>query len=76
MEMANQFSSALWISFVTPVFLLSCLYFSLSFFQHLKSGDERRIKLSKWAAVLSLAFALLTPAFYQLYFYYQVMNQY
>ncbi|MEK4130006.1 MULTISPECIES: hypothetical protein [Solibacillus] len=74
MEMVNQFNSAIWMSFVTPIFLISCLYFSLSFLQHMKSGNEQLLNYNKWGAVLSLAFALLVPAFYNIYFYYQVMQ--
>ncbi len=36
----------------------------LIYFHHLKTGDDRGIKNTKWAAVVCLVFALVAPALY------------
>lgn len=48
----------------SAVMFTLCLYFSLTYFEHLKNGDDRLIKQSKSFAVISLALALIVPAFY------------
>lgn len=56
-----------WLGLLTSILIAFCLYFSLSFFQHLKLGDERLIRQSKLAASYCLALALFIPALYSLY---------
>ena len=58
-----------WLGVFSATFIVLCFYFSLTFFQYLKLGDERLIKQSKLAAVLCLALSLLIPALYNLYIY-------
>ncbi|MCH7323307.1 hypothetical protein LZ480_15635 [Solibacillus sp. MA9] len=64
--MMNQFGATLWFSVIPAIFYICCLYFTLSFFQHLKFGEETKIKKAKLGAVISLTLALLVPAIYQL----------
>ncbi|AWE09257.1 hypothetical protein DCE79_07665 [Lysinibacillus sp. 2017] len=59
--MINTFGNAIWFTIIPVVFYISCFYFTLTFFQHLKSGDTQLQKSSKLFAVLSLALALLAP---------------
>ncbi|KOS69340.1 hypothetical protein AEA09_12730 [Lysinibacillus contaminans] len=70
----NLFGAANWVSILSIIFILLCLYSVLTFFQHLKNNDERLIKQSKLAAVFCLAVALLVPAFYNLYIYSEMMR--
>ena len=63
-----------WLGIISMILIVLCLYFSLTFFQHLKLGDERLIKQSKLAAVFCLALSLLIPALYGLYIYNQMMR--
>ena len=58
----------------TVLMLAFCLYFVLTYFEHLKKGDEQLTKMAKWLAVGSLILALLIPAIYQLYVYNQMTN--
>ena len=73
-ESMHGMNAGIWLTFVTPIFLVSALYFTLSFFQQLKIDNERLVNQSKWGAVISLAIALIVPAIYQIVVYYQVMN--
>ncbi|MEK4386128.1 hypothetical protein MKZ25_10005 [Solibacillus sp. FSL W7-1464] len=70
----HEMNAGIWLTFVTPIFLVSALYFTLSFFQYLKMDNDRLMTQSKWGAVISLAIALIVPAIYQIVVYYQVMN--
>ena len=70
----HEMNAGIWLTFVTPIFLVSALYFILSFFLHLKNDNQRSMIQSKWGAVISLAIALIVPAIYQIVVYYQVMN--
>lgn len=36
---------------IFPLFMILCFYFTLTYFHHLKTGDDRGIKNTKWAAV-------------------------
>jgi hypothetical protein len=63
-----------WLGILSMILIVLCLYFSLTFFQHLKSGDDRLIKQSKLAAVFCLALGLLIPALYSLYIYNEMMK--
>ena len=58
-----------WLSILTPVLLIACFYFTLTFFESLRKGDERVTKQSKLAATMCIALALLIPAVYTLYMY-------
>lgn len=58
----------------TVLMLAFCLYFTLTYFEHLKQGDKRLIKQSKLFAVITLFLALGVPAIYQIYIYYLMMS--
>ena len=58
----------------TVLMLAVCLYFTLTYFEHLKQGDKRLIKQSKLFAVITLFLALGVPAIYQIYIYYLMMK--
>lgn len=58
----------------TVLMLAVCLYFILTYFEHLKQDDKRLMKQSKLFAVITLFLALGVPAFYQLYIYNQMMQ--
>ena len=58
----------------TVLMLAVCLYFTLTYFEHLKQGDKRLIKQSKLFAVVTLFLALGVPAIYQIYIYYLMMS--
>lgn len=51
-----------------------CFYFTLTFFQHLKTGDERLIRQSKVAAVICFLLCLLFPSIFSLYNYAAMMK--
>ncbi|MDW0114553.1 MULTISPECIES: hypothetical protein [Sporosarcina] len=51
------------LSILSTALIVLCFYFTLTFFQHIKSGDERLAQQSKVAAVILLAASLLLPAF-------------
>ena len=74
MEMMNQFSSVIGLSFIPPLFFISCFYFTLTFFQQLKTGDETRIKKAKIGAIVSLTLALLLPVILQMIMYFLMMQ--
>ncbi|CAM3205844.1 hypothetical protein FITA111629_09805 [Filibacter tadaridae] len=63
-----------WLGILSTLFFILCFYFTLTFFQHLKSGDERLIKQTKLTAVFCLVLGLLIPAFYSLYIYNEMMR--
>lgn len=58
----------------TVLMLAVCLYFVLTYFEHLKQGDRRLIKQSKLFAVITLFLALGVPAIYRIYIYYLTMS--
>jgi len=64
----------IWIGVFTALLFAFCLYFSLTYFEYLKDGDQRLIRQSKIFAVLTLLLALLLPAIYQVFLYNQMMN--
>ena len=74
MEYTSQFNAMSWIGFIPPIMFVGCLYFSLMYFQHLKNGEERKIKQSRIAAVICLAVALLVPALFNFYILKQMMQ--
>lgn len=58
-----------WIGLLTPILMIACFYFTLTFFESLRKEDERVKKQSKLAATICLALALLIPAVYNIYMY-------
>ncbi|OZI10474.1 hypothetical protein CEW92_16720 [Bacillaceae bacterium SAS-127] len=74
MEKLNALASVNWIGILSTIFIILCFYFSLTFFQHLKSDNERMINQSKLAAVICLAIALLVPTLYNLYIFNKTMQ--
>ncbi|MGE7624118.1 hypothetical protein ACQKMD_14010 [Viridibacillus sp. NPDC096237] len=63
-----------WISILSAIFYVLCFYFTLTFFQQLKSNDDRLIKQTKIAAVVCLLVALLAPSLYGFYVYNEMMK--
>ncbi len=47
------------ISIILILFIVLCFYFTLTFFESLRKGDERIIKQSKFAAIICMAIALI-----------------
>ncbi|MFC5588157.1 hypothetical protein ACFPRA_04640 [Sporosarcina soli] len=74
MDNLNFMGTGNWLGILSLILIVLCFYFSLSFFQYLKLGDERLIKQSKFAAVFFLALSLLIPAIFNFYVYYQMMK--
>ncbi|MGE7602354.1 hypothetical protein ACQKL5_07555 [Peribacillus sp. NPDC097675] len=62
-----------WLGILSTILFILGFYFTLTFFQSLKSGDERIIRQYKLAAVISLALGLLVPALYNLYLVNEMM---
>lgn len=58
----------------TVLMLAACLYFTLTYFEHLKREDGRLLKRSKLFAVVTLFLALGVPGFYQLYTFIRIMS--
>lgn len=57
-----QPTTVIFLTQVTSPFLYAlCLYFVLSFFQALKSGEDERVKKMKIGAVLTLVLAMTSP---------------
>lgn len=46
------------------LFIVLCFYFALTFFKSLRNGDERITKQSKFAAIISMAIALIIGIMY------------
>lgn len=61
-------SIAGWIGIVSVLLLTICFYFTLTFIEELQKGDERIIRQSKIAAIISLGLALIIPIVYILMF--------
>lgn len=61
-------------SIFTVLMFSACLYFTLTYFEHLKQDNKNKIKQSKLFAVVTLFLALGVPAIYQLYIYYLIMQ--
>lgn len=74
MENMNFMGTGNWIGMVATILIIIGFYFTLTFFQHLKSNDERLAKQSKLAAVICLALGLLMPALYSFYIYNSMMR--
>ncbi|MFS0576967.1 hypothetical protein AB1K83_15105 [Sporosarcina sp. 179-K 3D1 HS] len=73
-RMMHMETTGLWPSLLSVIMFGLCIYFTLSFFQHLKSGDDRLINQSKLAAVIFLVLALLIPALFGVSFYNPMMR--
>ncbi|WP_332646071.1 hypothetical protein [Lysinibacillus sp. 54212] len=73
-QLAFSGSIGIWIGIFSAFMFTVCLYFSLTYFEHLKNGDHRLIRQSKLFAVISLVLALMVPAFYQLYVFNEMMS--
>ena len=74
MDNINLMGAGNWIGVLTTILIVLCFYFTLTFFQYLKSDDERLVKQSKLAAVICLALGLLIPALYSFYIYNEMMR--
>ena len=74
MSNMGMFGMGSWMGIVSALLFVASLYFSLTFFEQLKSEDGRLSKQAKIAAVICLAGALLLPAVYQLYFVNEMMR--
>ena len=53
-QIASMGSIGIYLGIFSSLMLAVCLYFSLTYFEHLKYGDDRLIKQSKLIAVISL----------------------
>ncbi|WP_053362378.1 hypothetical protein [Bacillus sp. FJAT-27251] len=72
-QLALTGSIGIWIGIFTAFMLTASLYFTLTYFEHLKQGDDRSMKQSKVCAAITLFLALVVPGFYQLYLFNQMM---
>lgn len=72
MDEMNLMMAGNWMGIVSTILFISCFYFTLTFFQHLKMNNEHATKTAKWAAVGCLAIGLLVPVFYSFYVYSQM----
>lgn len=70
----NFMGAGNWIGMLSTILIITCFYFTLTFFQHLRLKDERVVKQSKLAAVICLALGLLLPVLYGFYMYNQMMR--
>jgi hypothetical protein len=52
------------ISIILILLIVLCFYFTLTFFESLRKGDERIIKQSKFAAIICMAIALIIGIIY------------
>jgi len=68
MEGLSIWNTGIFTNTITFILIIFCFYYTLSFFQHLKGGDEKVIKKSKRAAVICLAIALALPALTNMYY--------
>ncbi|MFD1032646.1 hypothetical protein [Metaplanococcus flavidus] len=62
------------LGILSTLLIIVSIYFTFTFFEHLKSGDDRLRKQSKTAALICIAIALLIPAFYNMYINYEMMR--
>lgn len=74
MSNMGMFGMGSWMGIISALLFVASFYFTLTFFEQLKSEDVRVRKQSKIAAVICLAVALLLPAVYQLYFVNEMMR--
>jgi hypothetical protein len=52
------------MSIILILLIVLCFYFTLTFFESLRKGDERIIKQSKFAAIICMAIALIIGIIY------------
>lgn len=52
------------MSITLILLIVLCFYFTLTFFESLRKGDERIIKQSKFAAIICMAIALIIGIIY------------
>ncbi|PFG14503.1 hypothetical protein ATG70_2735 [Bacillus sp. es.036] len=52
------------MSIILILLIVLCYYFTLTFFESLRKGDERIIKQSKFAAIICMAIALVIGIIY------------
>lgn len=69
MEGSNFIVGGHWLQMVSVALIVLSFYFTLTFFQHLKTEDQRMVNQSKIAAVICLVLALLIPVLFQLRFF-------
>ncbi|EGA90932.1 hypothetical protein GPDM_02280 [Planococcus donghaensis MPA1U2] len=62
------------LGILSTTLLIASIYFTFTFFEHLKSGENRLRKQSKIAALICLTGALMIPAFYSIYVNYEMMK--
>ena len=63
-----------WLTILPVILFIACFYFTLTFFENLRKGDDRLAKQSKLTATICLALASLIPAIYSLSIYFQMMK--
>ncbi|HWL23796.1 MAG TPA: hypothetical protein VNR38_08610 [Ureibacillus sp.] len=73
-QLASFGTMGIWVGIFSSIMFVLCLYFFLTYFEHLKHDDDEQIRNSKFLAVVTLALALIVPAFYQLFLFNQMMN--
>lgn len=66
-------SMGIGLGIFSTIMLAGCLYFTLTYFEHLKQEDHRLIVQTKLFAVICLFLALVVPVFYQLFLFNQMM---
>jgi hypothetical protein len=52
------------MSIILILLIVLCFYYTLTFFESLRKGDERIIKQSKFAAIICMAIALIIGIIY------------
>ncbi|MBD8015127.1 hypothetical protein [Planococcus wigleyi] len=74
MSNLGLFGTGNWLGILSITLLIGSIYFTFTFFEHLKSGEHRLRKINKIAALICIAGALLTPALYHFYIYNEMMK--
>lgn len=59
--MGQLASTEVWLLMFSAIMFSLCLYFTLTYFEHLKQGDDRARKQSKLFAVSTLFLAMVVP---------------
>lgn len=72
--MFNATLAGNWAGLICAILVIFCFYFTLTFFEYLRKGDERLIKQSKISAVICLALAVAIPLFFNFYIYNEMMR--
>ncbi len=72
-QIAFTGSIGIWLGIFSALMFTASLYFTLTYFEHLKHEDTQLIRKSKFFAVISLLLGLLAPVLYQLYLFNQMM---